>query len=67
MVNQEKLQNLRKEIGDVKKRNEKNIDNLDEEFFIESDLLGAIEEVKSEHHRSMLEIIDKIEEIIKDI
>ena len=67
MVDEEKLQNLRKKIEDVKKRNEKNIDSLDEEFFIESDLLRAIEEVKSKHYRSMLEIIDKIEEIIGDL
>lgn len=61
-----KLQKLQEQVEIVKKINESNIQNIVDEFFLDSDIEDEIKNVKIECDRLMQFLIDEIEMIKGD-
>ena len=66
MIDKDNLQNLKETVENAKINNEKRISSMISECYLDDDILPLLERLKSDYNKSMLDIIDQIEEIIKE-
>ena len=64
MIDKDKLQNLRETVESIRRSNEKNINSVISECYLDDDILPLLEKLLNEYTKSMDEIVDEIEEII---